>query len=83
MAELGFAGYDQYEISNFALPGFQSQHNTSYWKGRPYLGAGPGAHSYNLISRQFNIPNNAKKEAGKCICCKKPSTKRVIFAKAY
>ena len=38
-------GYRQYEISNFALPGFQSRHNLKYWMGRPYLGFGPGAHS--------------------------------------
>lgn len=39
------AGYSQYEISNFARPGFQSRHNLRYWMGRPYIGFGPGAHS--------------------------------------
>ena len=53
------AGYRQYEVSNFALPGFESRHNSSYWQGTPYLGLGPGAHSFNLKSRQFNISNNA------------------------
>ncbi len=52
-------GYAQYEISNFAKPGYYSKHNSSYWKGVPYLGVGPGAHSYNLVSRQANISNNA------------------------
>lgn len=41
------AGYEHYEISNFALPGFRSVHNSSYWKGVPYLGLGPGASSYD------------------------------------
>lgn len=53
-------GYEQYEVSNFSKPGFKSAHNTSYWEGKPYLGVGPGAHSYNGKSRQFNIRNNAK-----------------------
>lgn len=52
------AGYEHYEVSNFALPGYYSRHNTSYWKGVPYIGIGPGAHSYNGFSRQANISNN-------------------------
>jgi oxygen-independent coproporphyrinogen III oxidase len=51
-------GFEQYEVSNFALSGFQSQHNSSYWKQEKYLGIGPSAHSYNGESRQFNINNN-------------------------
>lgn len=51
-------GFEQYEVSNFAMPGFQSQHNSSYWKQQKYLGIGPSAHSYNGTSRQFNISNN-------------------------
>lgn len=51
-------GFEQYEVSNFALPNFQSQHNSSYWKQQKYLGIGPSAHSYNGVSRQFNINNN-------------------------
>ena len=41
------AGFEQYEISNFAHPGYRSRHNSSYWHGIPYLGLGPGAHSYD------------------------------------
>ncbi|MCB0578171.1 MAG: radical SAM family heme chaperone HemW [Phaeodactylibacter sp.] len=52
-------GYIQYEISNFALPGHFAVHNASYWKGEPYLGLGPSAHSYNGESRQWNVANNA------------------------
>jgi oxygen-independent coproporphyrinogen-3 oxidase len=52
-------GFEHYEISNFTLPGHQSKHNSSYWKGLPYLGLGPSAHSFNGHSRQWNIANNA------------------------
>lgn len=48
-------GFEQYEISNFAKPGFRSKHNSSYWKQMPYLGIGPSAHSYDLNSRQWNV----------------------------
>jgi oxygen-independent coproporphyrinogen III oxidase len=53
-------GYEHYEISNFSLPGFESKHNSSYWKQKKYLGVGPGAHSYNGIVRRYNIENNNK-----------------------
>lgn len=53
-------GFEHYEISNFALPGHYSRHNTNYWKGVKYLGIGPSAHSYNGETRQWNIANNAK-----------------------
>jgi oxygen-independent coproporphyrinogen III oxidase len=58
------AGYEQYEISSFARaapgrPGHYARHNTAYWQQRPYLGIGPGAHSYNGLSRQANISSNA------------------------
>ena len=53
-------GYEQYEISNFCLPGNYSRHNTAYWQGKSYLGVGPSAHSYNGISRQFNVANLAR-----------------------
>ena len=50
----------QYEISNFGKKGYFSKHNTSYWQGKSYLGIGPSAHSYNGISRSWNIANNAR-----------------------
>jgi oxygen-independent coproporphyrinogen-3 oxidase len=53
-------GFEHYEISNFAQPGYYSKHNSSYWKGASYLGVGPSAHSYNQQSRQYNIANNAQ-----------------------
>jgi oxygen-independent coproporphyrinogen-3 oxidase len=56
---LSAAGFEHYEISNFALPGFRSRHNSSYWQGKPYLGLGPSAHSFNGKSRQWNIANNS------------------------
>ncbi|MEP7253377.1 MAG: radical SAM family heme chaperone HemW, partial [Ginsengibacter sp.] len=53
------AGYEHYEISNFAKPGFRSCHNSSYWKGESYVGIGPSAHSYNGDARKWNIANNS------------------------
>lgn len=53
--ELKKAGYEHYEISNFALPGFRSRHNTSYWTQLPYMGIGPSAHSYD--GRRTRIAN--------------------------
>lgn len=52
--------YDQYEISNFAQPGYESQHNSGYWRDEKYLGIGPSAHSYNGKFRKANVANNAK-----------------------
>lgn len=49
------AGYRHYEISNFALPGKESRHNSSYWNDTPYIGCGAAAHSYNGTSREWNI----------------------------
>lgn len=53
------AGYIHYEISNFALPDHLALHNSNYWKGKPYLGIGPSAHSYLNEVRTWNIANNA------------------------
>lgn len=58
MDRLRAAGYEHYEISNFALPGWRSRHNSAYWKGELYLGFGPGAHSYDGRFRSWNKPNN-------------------------
>ena len=55
IAKLKEAGYRHYEISNFALPGRESRHNSSYWNDTPYIGCGAAAHSYNGTSRQWNI----------------------------
>ena len=52
---LAAAGYDHYEISNWALPGYRSRHNSSYWHEEPYLGIGAAAHSYDRQSRSWNV----------------------------
>ena len=54
------AGYEHYEISNFAKPGFRSRHNSSYWQGKKYIGIGPSAHSYNGKERMWNIAHNIR-----------------------
>lgn len=53
-------GFVHYEISNFAKPDFFAKHNSNYWKGKHYLGIGPSAHSFNTISRSWNVANNQK-----------------------
>ena len=50
--------FEQYEVSNFCRPGFESKHNSSYWKGEKYIGLGPSAHSFDGTSRQWNVSNN-------------------------
>ena len=57
---LSVEGYDHYEISNFGKPGFYSRNNSSYWQGKPYIGIGPSAHSYDGNVRRWNIRNNRK-----------------------
>ena len=49
------AGYDHYEVSNFALPGMTSRHNSAYWTGAPYTGVGPFAHSFDGATRRWNV----------------------------
>jgi len=53
------AGYNHYEISNYAKPGMESKHNSSYWQGKHYYGFGPSAHSFDGASRKWNVANNA------------------------
>ncbi len=66
MKWLATAGYEHYEISNFAKPGWRSRHNSTYWsrgtdgRGKKYLGLGPAAHSFNGAERQWNIANNQR-----------------------
>lgn len=54
------AGFEHYEISNFCQSGLYSQHNSSYWKSKKYLGIGPSAHSYDLVSRRWNVSSIPK-----------------------
>lgn len=61
MKRLAEEGYEQYEISNYAKPKMRSKHNSSYWKGNPYWGFGPSAHSFNgTNTRRWNVSNNSK-----------------------
>jgi len=60
VAEIAKHNFIQYEISNFGKENYFSKHNTSYWQGKHYLGIGPSAHSFNGISRSWNIANNTK-----------------------
>jgi oxygen-independent coproporphyrinogen-3 oxidase len=55
MAKMKENGFIHYEISNFCREGFYSRHNSMYWSGEHYLGLGPSAHSFNGISRQWNV----------------------------
>lgn len=56
-AWIGERGYEHYEISNAALPGHRARHNSAYWRGAPYVGLGPGAHSYDGAVRRANVPD--------------------------
>ena len=53
-------GFDHYEISNLAKDGNRAKHNSDYWKGKPYIGIGPSAHSFNGKQRRVNIANNQR-----------------------
>jgi oxygen-independent coproporphyrinogen-3 oxidase len=59
-ARLADCGYDHYEISNWALPGFRSRHNLKYWRREPYLGIGAGAHSFDGRARWANVHDSAR-----------------------
>jgi oxygen-independent coproporphyrinogen-3 oxidase len=52
---LSVVGYQFYEVSNAALPGFRSRHNSAYWSGKPYVGLGPAAHSFDGTTRRWNL----------------------------
>jgi oxygen-independent coproporphyrinogen-3 oxidase len=52
---LGRAGFEHYEVSNFARPGHRARHNSSYWRGVPYAGLGPGAHEFDGRVRRWNV----------------------------
>jgi oxygen-independent coproporphyrinogen-3 oxidase len=60
METLGTAGYDQYEISNYAKPGYECLHNLAYWQGRNYLGLGPSAFSTIGERRWQNTPDTSR-----------------------
>ena len=60
MSEMKRFGFIHYEISNFSQPDCYARHNSNYWLGVPYLGLGPSAHSFDGVSRQWNIANNAQ-----------------------
>jgi oxygen-independent coproporphyrinogen-3 oxidase len=63
--KLGDAGFEHYEISNFALPGRRAVHNSAYWSGKPYLGVGPSAHSYDgARRREWALPDIGKYISG-------------------
>lgn len=58
--QLTAAGFIHYELSNFGKEGYFSQNNSAYWQGKTYIGVGPSAHSYNGVSRSWNVSNNTK-----------------------
>lgn len=58
------AGFEHYEVSNYALPGFRARHNAAYWQGVKYLGLGPAAHSFDGEERHWNVPSVARYIAG-------------------
>jgi oxygen-independent coproporphyrinogen III oxidase len=58
VSTLAAAGFEQYEISNFAREGKYSQHNTAYWQGKKYVAIGPSAHGFDGINRYWNVANN-------------------------
>ncbi|MBR1519616.1 MAG: radical SAM family heme chaperone HemW [Bacteroidaceae bacterium] len=75
---LAAAGYEHYELSNFALPHHRSRHNSSYWHGVPYLGVGAGAHSFDGLQRSFNVESLSDYLAGT-----EPVTEHLTFNERY
>lgn len=74
MATMEVEGFEHYEISNFARPGWRARHNSSYWRGKPYLGIGPAAHSFDGDrTRSWNVPNNARYMSGISLWTEHPS----------
>ena len=59
-AKMREKGYENYEFSNFGKPDFYSQNNMAYWTGKPYLGIGPSAHSFNGYQRSWSVKHNIK-----------------------
>ena len=59
-ARLSATGYEHYEISNWALPGMRSRHNSKYWQRKPYLGFGAGSHSFDGEKRWSNVHDSAR-----------------------
>lgn len=78
VARLGEAGFEHYEVSNFAKPGRYSKHNSSYWNGTIYLGLGASAHSYDGDVRSYNVANvkryMSEIEAGNIACERESAT---------
>ncbi|MCC1483083.1 radical SAM family heme chaperone HemW [Winogradskyella immobilis] len=58
--KLEASGYTHYELSNFGKPNYYSKNNSAYWQGKPYMGIGPSAHSFNGTQRGWNLRNNSK-----------------------
>jgi oxygen-independent coproporphyrinogen III oxidase len=75
------AGFRHYEVSNFALPGRESRHNAAYWAGVPYLGLGPGAHSYQPPVRRWNV-RDWEAYRGRVAAGESPEVEREAVAEA-
>lgn len=78
-AETAAQGFEHYEISNFAKPGMHSRHNSAYWVMEPYLGLGPGAHSYIDGIRSYNpsdLPKYMENPQGACVIEEEDETER-------
>ena len=81
LAQMRAHGYGQYEISNFCRPGRESRHNAGYWRGVPYLGLGPSAHSFDGQNRQSTVANNPQYVAAVLERGEVPATVEVLTAR--